>query len=92
LQTHKLAASFEGLNSFLAQSAEELWNCEMIAFELAHTGLKGKSKGPCLFWKAQCRIYVVFSYLSHSNGMFMSYNNRNSSLLLSNNQCSLVVW
>jgi len=30
MQTRRLAASFEGLNSSLAQSAGKLWRCKMV--------------------------------------------------------------
>jgi len=44
LQTRRLATSSEGLNSSLVQSAEELWSCKVMAFYVAHAGLKGKTK------------------------------------------------
>jgi len=42
MQTRRLAASFEGLNSSLAQVADELWKLQSESKEVAHGVLKVK--------------------------------------------------
>jgi len=49
LQSKRLAASFEHLNSSLARLAGELWSCKVMAFEVAHAGLKEKTA-----WRQRC--------------------------------------